>query len=181
MAGKPKALTEADIKKKIPGYKADFVEGLEFVWSDVQIYYAQIFEDNFDTYEGKQRYVLKVLVPEEKVESMAAAGFNVRNFEGENIPDELEGRMYIEAYKYKVTLRGREQEPPTCGILDENGDKIIYDGKGIGNGSTANINVFAKYVKVGGAIRLPLYLNGVLITELVPYSGGGKRSLDDMF
>ena len=150
-------------------------KGSSFTIEDAVLFYARLTVDTMDNYEGKERFKVTLQVTPELGAKMEEGGFNTKQDD--------EGNYYIDAFKNRVIGKKEEerviQKPPK--VVFEDGTLWDIEEHGsIGNGTVADVEVFAKYVKVGKNWHLPMYLNKVIIKDFVPYEGE-KKSNKDIF
>jgi len=139
-------------------------KGMKFTMFAAPIMFAKITEENMDDYEGKLRFKVTIVVDSEMGPKMEENGFNVKQDD--------DGNYLVDAYKLRITGKGDDMKtngPPDVVFAD--GTKWDYkEHGGIGNGTIADVEVFAKYVKVGKEWRLPLYLNKIILVDFVAYN-----------
>lgn len=150
-----------------------FESKCKFVIENVPVYYAMLFEDFRDNYEGKETYKITALLPDGLADKMEASGFNIK--------EDDEGHKFLDCKRNCKLKSGKEMPPPI--IVWDDGSKFDRDEAGsIGNGTVCDLHVTAQYTKVGKVTHLPCYLDKVVIKEFVPYDGGGAaEKADDIF
>ena len=149
--------------KKGSTKQSDFVKGCEFVLSGVKVLWANVQADNPDS-KYERVWKTDVILEKSMADSMLASGFGVREKDGE----------YLLTIKKKCMTRdGKAQTPPT--VVGRDGKTPFTEE--IGNGSTCNIKVYAKYCEVKGETHLPAYLNALQVVEHVA-RGAGFDNLD---
>ena len=137
--------------------KDEFVEGDEFTLSNVKCKWAALITPD-TRYEHKWK--IDLILTKKLAESLKSVCFNVRT--------DKEGDQILRVIKKTRTKGGTPMEAPRVVGLDG----ITPFAERIGNGSTVNIKVYAKYIEVSGQTHLPAYINAVQVVDLVPYKGG---------
>jgi hypothetical protein len=149
-------------KKKFT-MKDEFVEGDEFTLTNVKCKWAALIQPD-TRYEHKWK--IDVILTKKLSESLKSVGFNVKT--------DKDGDLILRVIKKTRTKSGTPMEAPRCVGLD--GSTPFTER--IGNGSTVNIKIYAKYIEVSGETHLPAYINAVQVVDLVPYKGGSD--FDDL-
>ena len=109
---------------------------------------------------GDGKYKCCLIVPEEVAKDMEAVGFNVKTFD--------DGSHYVQATR-KPSL-GK----PT--VVDEEGN--VISGDIIGNDSIADCDVTTKFWNIGSNPSQALYIEKIVITDLVKYEGSADPEFD---
>lgn len=143
--------------------KDEFVEGDEFTLTNVKCKWAALITPD-TRYEHKWK--IDVILTKKLSESLKSVGFNVRT--------DKDGDEILRVIKKTRTKGGSPMEAPRVVGLDG----ITPFAERIGNGSTVNIKIYAKYIEVSGQTHLPAYINAVQVVDLVPYKGGSD--FDDL-
>lgn len=103
------------------------------------------------------KYKVNAIVSDEVAEEMKYVGFAIKT--------NKEGQQFANP-KRKVELGA-----PVVVDTDDN----PVDPSKIGNGSIATIHCKCKYYKIGGTESLPIYIEKVVIEDLVEYDSGGSE------
>lgn len=145
--------------------KDEFVEGSEFTLRNVKCKWASLITPD-TRYEHKWK--VDIILTKKLAESLKSVGFNVRT--------DKDGDQILRVIKKTRTKAGAPMEAPR--VVARDGSTPFTER--LGNGSTININIYAKYIEVSGETHLPAYINAVQVVELEPYKGGGDfGNLDD--
>lgn len=137
--------------------REEFVEGMVFILKEVKCKWAKVHEPD-DRYEEK--WTITAVLDNKLAEDLEDVGFNIK-IDGD-------GDKVLEV-KTKVNKKnGTKNKAPQ--VVGSDGRTPFTDN--IGNGSTVNIKVYAKYMTVSGKEFLPAYLNAVQVIDHVEYTGG---------
>jgi len=104
------------------------------------------------------KYKVNCIVSDEVAEEMKYVGFAIKK--------NKDDQQYVQP-KRKVAL-GKPL------VVDTEGNPV--DPSKIGNGTIATIECSCKYYKIGGNESLPIYIEKVIIEDLVEYEGGGASA-----
>ena len=157
-----------------------FESKTKFTISNVPIFYAKIFEDHYDDYEGKLRYKLTMQLDPALAGRMESSGFNIKFSD--------EGGAYLDAFRNHKTKDGKVLPPPK--VVFEDGSTYDKEVHGfIGNGTVCDLEVSAQYYtmkqkqgkQMVDVTYLPCYLDKVIIKEFVPYESESAGNAADIF
>lgn len=102
------------------------------------------------------KFKVNAIISDEVAEEMKYVGFNVKK--------NKDDQQYVQP-KRKVAL-GKPI------VVDTDGNPV--DASKIGNGTIATIECTCKHFKIGGNESLPIYIEKVIIEDLVEYEGGSE-------
>ena len=148
--------------KDLDAIKATFRSGdyVAFPLKDVMIAWAGHLSTPDTKFDPEGKYKCDAIIGDDMAEEMTEVGFNVKK--------NADGQFYV-----------RPTRKPELGapiIVDKTGAPI--DPKIIGNGTIATIDVKTKFMVVGGAERMPIYIEKITISDLVKYEGSLTTSVD---
>ena len=148
--------------KDLEAVKATFRSGeyVAFPLKDVLIYWTAHLSKPDTKFDPTGKYKVDCVNSDEMAAEMTEVGFNVKK--------NSDGQHYVRP------TRKPELGPPI--VVDLAGDPV--DPTTIGNGSIATVDVKTKFMVIGGAERMPIYIEKVIITDLVKYEGGSGTSVD---
>ncbi len=145
--------------------REEFIEGLSYTLKDQKVIWCKLVEP--DEFEGKLFWKLTILLDKKLAKAMEDCGMNVK--ETKDDPP----RLIISAKKNCETKKGSLTAPS---VLDESGEPL--DGSLIGDGSICDVNVYSRYVMVGGREHCPMYLDSIVVKELVTNEVGGESPFE---
>jgi len=148
------------ISKRVEAFEA----GKTFIIPQVKVKWAKLAEVD-RKYEPM--WSVDIILTPKQAEEFAEVGFNVKV--------DKDGDSYLKAKRKEVTRAGKKQDPPRVTVADGS----AFSGTGVGNGSTLNVEVYAKYGEVRGNEYLSCYLNGVEVVDLIAF--GSKENTDIPF
>jgi hypothetical protein len=154
--------------------KPEFIEGKQFDLKNVKVQWCFLADP--DT-KFEHCWKLTARLEESLATPMKQAGFNVKS--SKDFKDFKAGDdeyFYIECKSKCKTKEGKENKPPFVKGRDGRTD---IDGSIVGNGSTCNVRIFARYAEVSGKLHLPAYLNGVQVVNLVEYNPNAFDSVEE--
>jgi len=123
---------------------------------------------------GKSQWCVDVRLPEDMAKSLKEVGFNVK-YTGDKKKFKEGDELYYFLKCYRKTMTGKGPlDPPK--VLDAMAQPM--DGKLVGNGSTCNVKIWAKYITVNEEVHLPARLTKIQVVELVEYSGDGDDGFE---
>ncbi len=142
--------------KDLDSVKETFMSGeyVKFPLKNVILEWCHFVEPD-TRFDKVGKFKCNAILGKKQAEDMEYIGFNIKtNADGQ---------------KYVVVKRSPVLGPPT--VEDTDGNSV--DGSSVGNGSVATIYGSAKYMTVSGNNYLPVYMDKVVIEDLVIYSGAG--------
>ncbi len=155
--------------------KQEFIEGMPYTLSNMEIRHAHLKRTDTPVFEGKpgkEKWYVDALVEPAMAQSMLDSGMKVKPF------SEDDPQQYIRATRLVKTTKGKAMKPPKITDM-ETGEPI--DGDTIGDGSIVNLKVYSKYCKVMGQMYCPVRLNEVEVVKLVEYSRSDGESEGNPF
>lgn len=139
----------ASIEKRVE----KFEKGFSFTVPNVKVQWAKLQEVD-RAYEPM--WSVDMILDDKTADDFAKVGFNVVKNKDMD--------WKLKAKRKETTKGGKTQKPPWVKL--EDGTTVTDE---VGNGSTCDVEVYAKYVTVSGKEYLSCYLNGVTVKDLVAF------------
>lgn len=109
---------------------------------------------------GEGKYKVNAIVSDDVAEEMKYCGFDIKT--------NKDGQQFANP-KRKEALGAPE-------VVDTDGNPV--DTTKIGNGTIATIHCKCRHYNIGGKESLPIYIEKVVIEDLVVYDGGSGAAVD---
>jgi len=140
--------------KDLDSLKEVFQSGeyVKFPLNNVILEWPHLYEPDCK-FDSVGKFHVNCIISKSQAEDMKYIGFNVKK--------NVEGQDYVEAKRKpalgrpKVTMEGED-----------------FDPRSIGNGTVATVKCSARYMTVTGKKHLPIYMEEVIVEDLVTYDGG---------
>jgi len=136
-----------------------FVAGTVVTLEQVSLKYVHLVTP--DT-EYQEEWSVHCKIDPSAVEEMRDIGFNVREDDGD-------GTYWLKVKRKVRTRAGKTQSPPVVQMDD--GTPVTQEP---GTGTIADVHLWCKYTDpIQGKVYMGAYLNGVTISDLKVFGGGG--------
>lgn len=140
----------AEIKKRV----AKFEKGFSFTVPNVKVQWAKLQEVDR---AFEPMWSIDMLLDDKTAMEFKEVGFNVQK--------NKDGDWKLKAKRKETTKAGKTQKPPRV-TMEEDGTRVEEE---VGNGSTCDVEVYARYISVMGKEYLTCYLNSVVVKDLVAF------------
>ena len=140
----------AEIKKRVE----KFEKGYSFTIPNVKVQWAKLHEVDR---AFEPMWSVDMILDDKTAAEFKEVGFNVQK--------NKDGDWKLKAKRKETTKAGKVQRPPK--VTMEDGSKVEEE---VGNGSTCDVNVYCRYVTVMGKEYLTIYLNEIIVKDLVSFA-----------